>query len=184
MPPQKINKVLIASYSGFYYPPDSLKTRLCLRGRNLLYEHCDKYAVPYRKTGKLVVGHSHQWEYLENLHHKSQRLPWLPAYGATAPDPDPSTIAVPTKLISGDEARSMEPDLSPDISLALFSPETGIIDSHTFMESLEKDIEDSSSGFAVYSTRVVRVDPYVKQPGGWFRWSPRVANLMRSLHTA
>ena len=163
--PKKINKVLIASYSGFYYPPDSLKTRLCLRGRNLLYEHCDKYAVPYRKTGKLVVGHSHQREYLEDLHHRAQRLPWLPEYGATAPDPDPSTIAVPTKLISGDEARSMEPDLSPDISLALFSPETGIIDSHTFMESLEKDIQESSSGSAVYSTRVVRVDPYVKQPG-------------------
>ena len=59
----------------------------------------------------------------------------------------------------------MEPDLSPDISLALFSPETGIIDSHTFLESLEKDIEESSSSSVVYSTRVVRVDPYDKQPG-------------------
>jgi len=115
--------------------------------------------------GKLVVGHSHQREYLENLYHKAQRLPWPLAYGATIPDPDPSTIATLTKLISGDEARSMEPDLPSDISLALFSPETGIIDSHTFMELLEKDIEESGSDSAVYSTRVVRVDPYVKQPG-------------------
>ena len=53
----------------------------------------------------------------------------------------------------------MEPDLSPDISLAIFSPETGILDSHAFMESLEKDIEESDSGSVVYSTRVVRVDP-------------------------
>ena len=59
----------------------------------------------------------------------------------------------------------MEPDLSPDISLALFSPETGILDSHAFMESLEKDIEESDSGSVVYSTRVVRVDPYDKEPG-------------------
>ena len=159
------NKVLIASYSGFYYPTDSLKTRLCLRGRRLLYEHCDKYAVPYRKTGKLVVGHSHQREYLENLHDKAQRLLWPPVYHGIVPDPDPSKIAAPTKLISGDEARSIEPDLSPDISLALFSPETGIIDSHTFMESLEKDIEESDAGSVVYSTHVVRVDPYDKQPG-------------------
>jgi len=148
--------------SGFYYPTDSLKTRLCLRGRHLLYEHCDQYSIPYRKTGKLVVGHSHQREYLENLHNKAQRLQWPPSYGA---DPDPSKIATPTKLISGDEARSMEPDLSPDISLALYSPETGILDSHAFMESLEKDIEESDSGSVVYSTRVVRVDPYDKQPG-------------------
>ena len=59
----------------------------------------------------------------------------------------------------------MEPDLSPDISLALFSPETGIVDSHALMESLEKDIEESGSGSVVYSTQVVRVDPYDRQPG-------------------
>ena len=59
----------------------------------------------------------------------------------------------------------MEPDLSPDISLALFSPETGILNSHAFMESLEKDIGESDSASVVYSTRVIRVDPYDKQPG-------------------
>ena len=163
---QKMNKQGIDhTISGFYYPTDSLKTRLCLRGRRLLYEHCDKHAVPYQKTGKLVVGHSHQREYLENLYNKAQRLPWPPAYGGTVPDPDPSQVAAPTKLVSGNEARSMEPNLSPDISLALFSPETGIVDSHSFMESLEKDIEESGAGSVVPSTRVVRVDPYDKQPG-------------------
>jgi len=58
----------------------------------------------------------------------------------------------------------MEPDLLPDILLALFSPETGILDSHAFMESLEKDLGESGSGSVAYSTRVVRVDPYDKQP--------------------
>jgi len=53
----------------------------------------------------------------------------------------------------------MEPELSPDIPLTLFSPETGILGSHAFMESLEKEIEESDSGSVVYSTRVVRVDP-------------------------
>ena len=50
----------------------------------------------------------------------------------------------------------MEPDLSPDISLALSSLETGVFDSHAFMESLEKDIGESDSGSVVYSTRIVR----------------------------
>ena len=80
-------------------------------------------------------------------------------------EPDPSKIAAPTKPISGDEARSTGPNLSPDIPLARFIPETGILDSHTFMESLEKDIGESDFGPVVYSMRVVRVDPYDKQPG-------------------
>jgi len=163
MPAYKNKQGINCLVTGFYYPADSLKTRLCLRGRHLLYEYCDKYSIPYRKTGKLVVGHSHQRGYLEDLHDKAQRLPWPPAYGAMA---DPSRISAPTKLISGDEARSMEPDLSPNISLALFSPESGILDSHAFMESLEKDITESDSGSVVYSTRVVRVDPSDK-PRGW-----------------
>jgi L-2-hydroxyglutarate oxidase LhgO len=53
----------------------------------------------------------------------------------------------------------MEPDLSDDIVSALWCPMTGIIDSHSFMECLEKDIVDSENGELVYSTRVVRVDP-------------------------
>jgi len=96
---------------------------------------------------------------MKDLYNKARRLQWPSAYGATVPDPDPSKTATPNKLISGDEARSMEPDLSPDISLALFSPETCILGSHAFMESLEKDIEESKSGSAAYPTRVVRVDP-------------------------
>jgi len=111
-----------------------------------------------------VVGHSRQREYLKDLHNKARHHQWPPAYSATVPDPDPSKIASPTKLISGDEVRSMEPDLSPDISLVLFSPETDILDSRAFMESLEKDIGESDSGTVVYSTRVVRIDPYDKQP--------------------
>jgi len=67
---------------------------------------------------------------------------------------------VPLELISGDEAREMEPDLSPSIESAIHSPETGIVDSHSLMESFEKSIGESESGEIVYSTRVVRVDPY------------------------
>jgi 2-hydroxyglutarate dehydrogenase len=69
-------------------------------------------------------------------------------------------LALPTKLLCGEEARSLEPDLSTDIVAALWSPKTGIIDSHSLMESLEKDIIESDGGNLVYSTRVVRIDPF------------------------
>ncbi|KAK7470990.1 hypothetical protein VKT23_002403 [Stygiomarasmius scandens] len=147
-------------HSGLYYPPDSLKTRLCLRGRDMIYERCQALNIPHRKTGKLVVATSGQQSYIENLHAKSLRLDWPPHSQLT----DPGKPVLPTKLISGDEARSLEPDLSKDITAALWCPETGILDSHTFVESLEKDIIDSDGGELAYGTRIVRVDPYRHQP--------------------
>jgi len=101
-----------------------------------------------------VVAHRHQRDYIEKLHVKAQhlQLPQLPH------------SAVPTRLIDGEEARQMEPSLSPTIIAALWSPETGIIDSHSLMQSLEKDILDSPEAHLVYSTRVVRVDP---EKNGW-----------------
>ena len=58
----------------------------------------------------------------------------------------------------------MEPSLSRSITAALWSPETGIVDSHSLIQSLEKDIQDSPEAHLVYSTRVVRVDP---EKNGW-----------------
>jgi len=120
-----------------------------------MYERCTRYNIPYRKTGKLVVAHESQRSYVESLFEKSQSLsspPHLASHLAGEP-------VLPTTLVSGDYARELEPDLSKDITTALWSPETGIVDSHGLMQSLEKDILESEGGELVYSTRVVRVDP-------------------------
>lgn len=147
----------------------------------MLYEHCDKHNVPYRKTGKLIVGKKGQEDYLRKLHAHAQALQW-PRHS------DPMTASqqtqaylvdlmiskilsgnppvAPTRLISGSVARALEPDLSPDIEIAVESPETGILDSHSFFESLEKSIGDSQGAATLaYGTRVVRVDPYVPESG-------------------
>ncbi|PSS37339.1 hypothetical protein PHLCEN_2v816 [Hermanssonia centrifuga] len=137
--------------------------RLCLRGRDLLYEHCEGSNVPYQKTGKLVVAQEHQRPYIENLHAKVQNLSW-PVHSSVE---HARRAVLPTKLIEGDEARVLEPDLSKSIAAALWSPETGIIDSHSLMESFEKDITESEGGELVYSTRVVRVDPALTPEKGW-----------------
>jgi 2-hydroxyglutarate dehydrogenase len=122
-----------------------------------MYKRCDEYNIPYRKTGKLVVAHEDQRAYIESLHTKANKLCW-PKYSSHKDTQD--TPVLPTELLTGDQAREMVPDLSSKIVAALWSPETGILDSHSFMESLEKDIIDSEGGELVYGTKVVRVDAY------------------------
>lgn len=143
--------------TGLYYPNSSLKTRLCLRGRALMYDYCTQNNVPFRKTGKLVVAQDHQRPYIETLHDKSKKLTW-PHH--SLPE-DLKHPVLPTRLIGRDEAHDMEPDLSRKIVAALWSPETGIVDSHSLMESFERDITETDGGELVYSTRVVRVDPHI-----------------------
>lgn len=127
---------------------------MCIRGRELLYARCQAHSIPHHKLGKLIVATSTdaaQKAYLEKLHLHCKAL--KPPKGSTL------AVAVPTKLISGDEAREMEPDLSSEISAAVWSPETGVVDSHALMGSLEVDIEQSEGGELVYGTEVVSVDP-------------------------
>ena len=100
-----------------------------------------------------MVARADQRSYLEDLHRKSFSIGWFPRSMS-------HRMTVPTELLNGEEARSLEPELSADIVAALWSPVTGIVDSHSLMESLEKDIIDSDGGELVYSTRVVRVDPF------------------------
>ncbi|EIM21158.1 FAD dependent oxidoreductase [Wallemia mellicola CBS 633.66] len=132
-------------HAGIYYPQNSLKTQLCVRGRKLLYERCKTHNIDHKKTGKLVIGTSaSQYAYLRKLHAHTQ----LPE------------VSVPTQLISADQALDYEPDLSKSVTAALYSPETGIIDSHGLMDSFEQDITDAESSELVYGTNVVRIDPY------------------------
>ncbi|PPQ79513.1 hypothetical protein CVT25_003395 [Psilocybe cyanescens] len=143
-------------HSGLYYPPGSLKTTLCLRGRDLMYERCRAYNIPYKQTGKLVVAKADQLPYIQGLHAKSLKLKW-PAHSPQEAQKEP---ILPTELLTKLEIEKLEPDLSKDIVTALWCPKTGIVDSHAFMETLEKDIIESEEGQLVFNSEVVRIDPY------------------------
>ena len=110
-------------HAGLYYPTDSLRARHCVRGRRMLYAFCASHSVPHRKCGKLVVAtNSAESAKVETIHAQAQ------ANGVEG-----------TEMIGGNAARAMEGELS--CIGALWSPETGIIDSHAFIRALWGELE-------------------------------------------
>ena len=110
-------------HAGLYYPRGSLKARLCVRGRDLLYGYCASRGVAHRRCGKLLVATS------------EDQLPQLHAVIAAGRGNGVDDL----RLLSQAEARAMEPELS--CVGAVLSPSTGIIDSHAYMLALQGDLE-------------------------------------------
>ncbi|KAK0530724.1 hypothetical protein OC842_003833 [Tilletia horrida] len=141
-------------HAGIYYPPDSLKTRLCLRGKHLLYDYCERHGLPIRRTGKLVVGPPTEdaRTYLANLHEHAQSL---------------APLTPPTRILTGDEARELEPHLSKDsVGWALLSESTGIVGTADVVSHLQAQIHDSPAGELMLGTSVIRVDPHQEANSG------------------
>lgn len=118
----------------------------------MLYSYCAEHNIPHRRLGKLVVGGEGQREYLAKMHAKAQALRAPPHWNHSTDPP-----VLPTEILSGDVARERVPALAREITSALWSPSTGIVDSAALLNSLEKDIRDAG-GTIAYATRAVRID--------------------------
>jgi L-2-hydroxyglutarate oxidase LhgO len=120
-------------HAGIYYPHGSLKARMCVSGRALLYDFCEEYGIPYRRCGKLIVATSElQLGQLEKI----QSL----ALGN----------GVRLEFFSRSEALELEPQLACEG--ALHSPMTGIIDSHSYMLALLGQAEGRGATLVTDST--------------------------------
>ena len=118
-------------HAGLYYPTGSNKARLCVAGRERLYGYCESHGVAHRRCGKLLVATDEsQWPDLRHLHAQ-----------ATA------NGVGDVQWLSGEQARAMEPALVA--SAALWSPSTGILDSHGLMLALQGDLERHGGAVAL-----------------------------------
>ncbi len=122
-------------HAGLYYPCGSLKAKLCVAGRDLLYAFAEENGVPYQRFGKLVVATDRS------------ELDRLDALARTALGNGVLDIARLTEA----DVRALEPDIAS--AGALLSPSTGVIDSHALMVALEGHLR-SAGGSVVLNTTV------------------------------
>jgi L-2-hydroxyglutarate oxidase LhgO len=109
-------------HAGLYYPPGSLKARLSVEGREALYAYCEARGVPHRRTGKLVVGET------------IERAPALEAIAATA-----RANGARADIVDRAEIARRQPGVEG--AVALWSPDTGIVDAARLVSTLAADAQ-------------------------------------------
>jgi L-2-hydroxyglutarate oxidase LhgO len=120
-------------HAGIYYPPGSLRARLCVEGKARLYQFCQENGVPHRRCGKLLVATA------------EDQLPKLKAIQETALRNGVDDL-VP---LSPAEAKELEPAVS--CVAALLSPSTGIVDTHALMLALLGHAESNGAQLVLNS---------------------------------
>jgi L-2-hydroxyglutarate oxidase LhgO len=118
-------------HAGIYYPPGSLKARLCVEGKRALYAYCAERAIPHSRLRKLIVATSEEE---------------VSTLGRLKANAEANGV---TDLVSLSRAEMRE--LEPEVSCVrgLLSPSTGIIDSHALMTALRSDAEAAGAQIAL-----------------------------------
>jgi L-2-hydroxyglutarate oxidase LhgO len=136
-------------HAGIYYPKDSLKAKLCVKGNRLLYEYCRSHQVSTQAYGKLIVAaDASQLDDLQAILYKAQNN--------QVPD---------IKMISGAQAKALEPELQCEA--AVLSSSTGVVDSHGLMLSLLGGFEDAG-GMVAYQSPLLSAKPIGNDAQGGF----------------
>ncbi len=126
-------------HSGIYYPPGSLKAGTCLEGNTIIYEICPKYGIAAKKTGKLIVATNEQ---------ESGELELLLENGK-------QNGVRGLAMLSAGKVKEMEPNVKG--KAAIFSPSSGVIDSHALMKYLDYSAREKGAKTA-YRSKVVAIE--------------------------
>lgn len=126
-------------HAGFYYKTGSLKARLCVEGRRAIYELAERHGFFARRCGKLVVAADAS---------ETAKLEALLAQGR-------ANGVEGLELVDGAESARRAPGVKA--AAALWSPETGIMDTEGLMEAYRARAEDAGAMIALES-ELVRVE--------------------------
>ena len=126
-------------HAGLYYPEGSLKAKLCIEGKHLLYELCGRHGIPHKKLGKLIIAVS------------DDEIPELEQICQQAAKSGVTDLT----LLSGAEIKKLEPNVEG--KAGLMSPSTGVIDSHSLMQFFHKNALESGVEF-LFETEVTSLE--------------------------
>tara|TARA_B110000967_G_C18843707_1_gene540795 strand:+ start:532 stop:1629 length:1098 start_codon:yes stop_codon:yes gene_type:complete len=125
-------------HAGIYYKPDSLKNKFIVEGKNLLYKYLDERRITYNKCGKYIVASSlDEIEKLNNIKENAA------ASGLNDLFFDTINFKKKYPFIRTEEA--------------IFSPSTGIFDSHSYMKNLRMDFE-KNGGFVLLNNKLINIE--------------------------
>ena len=113
-------------HAGIYYPADSQKAKTCVRGKALLYAYCRQRGIDHQQLGKLIVA---------TCEEQIERLSGYQVQGRANGVDD-------LELLSQKQLHQLEPEVRG--IAALWSPSTGIVDSHGLMLSLLGEFENAA----------------------------------------
>jgi L-2-hydroxyglutarate oxidase LhgO len=126
-------------HAGIYYPEDSLKAKLCVEGKNLLYELCDKHNIAYKRCGKIIVAaDENETNWLEELYEQGSK-----------------NGVSDLGLISRTELKKLEPNI--EARAGLLSPSSGILDSYGLLKFLYNQAREKGAEF-VFNTEVIGLE--------------------------
>ena len=126
-------------HAGIYYPEDSLKAKLCIEGKTLLYKLCDKHNIAYKNTGKIIVAtDENEISYLENLYAQGRK-----------------NGVDDLVLISRTELKKLEPNV--EARAGLLSPSSGMFDTHNLLKLLYSQAREKGAAF-VFGTEVIGIE--------------------------
>jgi L-2-hydroxyglutarate oxidase LhgO len=126
-------------HGGMYYPTGTFKARFCVEGRHLLYELCEKYSIAHKKIGKVVIAVDKD---------EKDALQKLCALGKANGVEDLTMLTV-------DQIKKIEPNVAG--LFAMYSPQTGIIDSHNLMKFYLNSAHDNGA-MAVFNATVTSIE--------------------------
>jgi len=145
-------------HAGIYYPSDSLKTRLCTQGRTQLYRYCEQHRISHQRCGKLIVAtDTNEEPALRDLQQQA------------------AVNGVALQWWDQQQIAQAEPQLHA--SAALFSPDSGIIDTAAFTLQLAADVQQRGGDIVTHCTV-----EHIKPHSNGFDIVTRSGNTPHTLH--
>jgi L-2-hydroxyglutarate oxidase LhgO len=120
-------------HAGIYYPSGSLKARLCVEGKRLLYDYLEAKGIAYQRIGKVIVAVD------------ESQLPRLADIARQGRANGVEDLAP----LDRSALRQMEPHVRG--VGGIWSPSTGIFDTHAYMLSLQADFEARGGVVALHA---------------------------------